>query len=153
MRKSVDVLVIALSSPILIGVYEENKLLETIKSDEKSSEYLPLVFKDLLERFTIQSLFYANGPGSFMAIKVAYVFLQSLCVLKNIKLFAADAFKFNQNRPIKAIGKLCFVKIDSEIKTQKLEVVPEPNFRLPELLDYDEFTTEASPLYIIGAVG
>ncbi len=153
MLKKVDVLLITLTSPILVGVYEEKKLIETIESQERSSDVLPLIFKDLLKKYEIQNLFYANGPGSFMAIKVAYVFLKSLSVLKKIPLFARDAFYFNENQPIKAIGKLCFVKISSEIETQKFQTVPTSVFKLPDELDYNEFSTNATPLYKIGAVG
>ena len=153
MLKEVDILLITLSSPILIGVYEDHSLIKTIKSNEKSSDVLPLLFEDLLKEYYIKNLFYANGPGSFMAIKVAYIFLKSLSVLKKIPLFARDAFYFNKNQPIKAIGKLCFVKIDAEIKTQKFETVPEMKFTLPDELDYNEFSTDTMPLYKIGAVG
>jgi len=153
MPKKVDVLVMALSSPIKVGIYEDKKLIETIVSQEKSSDYLPVLFEELLQRYEIEKLFYTNGPGSFMAIKIAYIFLKSLSILKDIPLFATDAFYFNKNEPIKAIGKLCFVKIASEIKTQKLEKVPESNFELRNRLDYNEFTTVTTPLYMIGAVG
>jgi hypothetical protein len=153
MPKSVDILLIALSSPILLGVYEDNKLIETIASDDKSSDVLPKIFETLFQKYTISKLFYANGPGSFMAIKVAYIFLKSLSILKKIPLFATDAFFFNKNNPIKAIGKLYFVKISSEIKTQKLEQVPESPFSLPNVLQYSEFSKNATPLYMIGAVG
>ncbi len=153
MHKSVDILLIALSSPVKIGIYENSKLIETITSDKKSSDILPIIFLGIFEKYSVERLFYANGPGSFMAIKVAYIFLKSISILKNIPLFATDAFKFNKNSPIKAIGKLCFVKISSEIKTQKLEIVPEASFTLPDALDYNEFTTDATPLYMIGAVG
>lgn len=152
MLKKVDILLIALSSPIQIGIYENTLLIKTITSDEKSSEYLPLIFEELLESYSVEKLFYANGPGSFMAIKIAYIFLKSLSILKGIPLFATDAFSFNKNEPIKAIGKLCFVKIADKIETQKLERVPEALFTLPNLLKYDEFTTQAAPLYMIGAV-
>lgn len=153
MHKKVDILVIALSSPLKIGVYENEKLIETIESFEKSSDYLPTLFRDLLHKYDVKKLFYANGPGSFMAIKIAYIFLKSISILKEIPLFATDAFYFNKNKPIKAIGKLCFVKIASEIKTQKLETVTEAHFELPDALDYNEFTTTETPLYMIGAVG
>ena len=153
MPKSVDVLLVALSSPIQIGIYENSKLIDTITSDKKSSDILPIIYSDILKKYSVNRLFYANGPGSFMAIKVAYIFLKSISILKNIPLYATDAFKFNKSRPIKAIGKLCFVKISSEIKTQKLETVPEANFTLPDVLDYNEFTTNTTPLYMIGAVG
>ena len=152
MPKSVDLLLIALSSPIQIGIYEDGKLIKSIKSEEKSSDVLPKIYEDLLKEYDVKKLFYANGPGSFMAIKIAYIFLKSLSILKDIPLYATDAFKFNNNEPIKAIGKLCFVKIASEIKTQKLETVPEASFMLPDVLDYNEFSNIATPLYGIGAV-
>lgn len=153
MPKRVDVVLVALSSPIQVGIYEEKKLIETIQSEEKSSEILPKIYEDILSRYDVENLFYANGPGSFMAIKIAYIFLKSLSVLKKIPLFATDAFYFNENQPIKAIGKLYFVKISSEIKTQKLETVPNMEFKLQDVLDYNEFSTTSTPLYGIGAVG
>jgi len=149
----VDVLVIALSSPIYIGIYEDKKLIKSITSDEKSSDVLPILFEDILKEYEIKNLFYVNGPGSFMAIKVAYIFLKSISILKNIPFFATDGFKFNKNSPIKAIGKLFFVKIGSEIKTQKLDDVEVVQYELPQTLNYDEFTTNTTPLYKIGAVG
>ncbi|QOP45272.1 hypothetical protein [Sulfurimonas paralvinellae] len=152
-KKKVDVLLITLTSPILVGIYEDKKLMDTIESEEKSSDVLPLIFRDILKKYDIQTLLYANGPGSFMAIKVAYVFLKSLSVLKKIPMLARDAFYFNENQPIKAIGKLCFVKIVSEIETQKFETVPTTVFTLPDELDYNEFSTNTTPLYKIGAVG
>ena len=153
MPKNVDVLLVALSSPVQIGIYEDSKLIDTVTSDKKSSDILPIIYSGIFKKYRVDRLFYANGPGSFMAIKVAYIFLKSISILKNIPLYATDAFKFNKNTPIKAIGKLCFVKISSEIKTQKLEIVPEANFELPDVLDYNEFTTNTAPLYMIGAVG
>ncbi len=153
MHKRVDVLLVALSSPIQIGIYEDNKLIDTIFSKEKSSDILPTIYKEIFEKYDVKKLFYANGPGSFMAIKIAYIFLKSISILKKVPLFATDAFYFNNNEPIKAIGKLCFVRISSEIKTQKLETVPQARFNLPDVLDYKEFSKITTPLYSIGAVG
>ncbi|EQB35574.1 hypothetical protein M947_09845 [Sulfurimonas hongkongensis] len=151
--REVDVVLVALSSPIKIGIYEDAKLIETIESKQMSSEVLPKIYQDIFKRFQINKLFYANGPGSFMAIKVAYIFLKSLSILKNIPLFATDAFYFNKNAPIKAIGKLFFVRVSSQITTRKLETAPAMEFWLPDVLDYKEFSTTATPLYGIGAVG
>jgi len=152
-KKEVDVLLIALNSPIRLGIYEDQKLIKELESFEKSSDVLPVLFKEILEEFTVKKLFYANGPGSFMAIKVAYIFLKSLSILKKIPLYARDAFYFNGNQPIKAIGKLCFVKIADNIQTQKFDTVPEVHFELPKELDYKEFSNDTAPLYKIGAVG
>jgi len=153
MLKSVDVVLMTIASPIEIGIYENNRLIERIVTEKRSSDALPLIFDEIFQKYTVSKLFYLNGPGSFMAIKVAYIFLKSLSILKDIPLFATDAFKFNKNTPIKAIGKLYFVKVASEIKTQKLEKVPQGDFELPEILDYNEFSTNTTPLYMIGAVG
>jgi len=153
MLKEVDIVLVALSSPVQVGIYEDLKLVKTIQSDEKSSEILPKIYAELFKKYDVKNLFYANGPGSFMAIKIAYIFLKSLSVLKKIPLFATDAFYFNNNQPIKAIGKLCFVKLPSEIITQKLETAPTMEFKLPDVLDYSEFSAAASPMYAIGAVG
>ncbi|QOP41658.1 hypothetical protein [Sulfurimonas marina] len=152
MRKKVDVVCITLTSPIMIGIYEEQKLIEVIESEEKSSDILPEIFEDILQKYDLNALFYVNGPGSFMAIKVAYIFLKSLSVLKDIPLFARDAFYFNNNEPIKAIGKLFFVKMQDDIKTEKLETVPVASFKLPDLLEYKDFSKETAPLYKIAAV-
>jgi len=152
MHKNIDVLLIALSSPIMVGIYEDSKLIDTIISEEKSSEILATIYKDIFTKYDVNRLYFSNGPGSFMAIKVAYVFLKSISIIKNIELFATDAFKFNKNNPIKAIGKLYFVKVSQEIKTQKLDIIPEMVFELPKLLNHDEFSTDTAPLYKIGAV-
>ena len=134
MLKKVDVVLVALSSPILVGIYEDKKLIDTITTQEKSSEVLPIIFKELLSKYDIQNLFYANGPGSFMAIKVSYIFLKSLSILKDIPLYARDAFYFNNNQPIKALAKLYFVSIASKIETQKLEKAPVSSFELHDVL-------------------
>ncbi len=151
-KKEVDVLLVTLSSPLLIGIYENDELIESISSEQRSSEVLPELFKELLQRYEINSLIYANGPGSFMAIKVAYIFLKSLSILKDIPLYAVDAFYFNQNRPIKAIGKLHFVKIQDKIETQKFDEVHEARFELPRRLDKNDFSKESAPMYGIAAV-
>ena len=152
MRKRVDLLCITLTSPILVGVYEDGKLIEKIVSQEKSSDVLPLIFDQILQKYDLRALFYVNGPGSFMAIKVAYIFLKSLSVLKNIPLYARDAFYFNNNEPIKAVGKLYFVKMQEDIQTQKLETAPTSEFILPDVLEYEAFGDDTAPLYKIGAV-
>lgn len=153
MHKEVDLLFITISSPVKIGVYEKHKLIESISLEERSSEVLPKIYQKLEKKYSIKSLAYANGPGSFMAIKITYIFLKSISILKNIPLFGVDAFCFNDNKPIKAIGKLFFVKISSKIQTQKLQSISESVFTLPNLLNYSDFSTIATPIYGISAVG
>ncbi len=148
-----DLVVIALTSPIMIGVYKDKELVETIESEKQSSEVLPELFKTLLEKYEIEHIVYANGPGSFMAIKVSFIFLRTLCIVKNISLLATDAFYFNNNTPIKAVGKLYFVKNRDAIETETLLEAPVMEFTLPQQLKLEDFSTESAPFYGIGAVG
>ena len=74
MLKKIDLVLVALSTPIQIGIYENGNLIDTIISDKKSSDILPIIFDDIFKNYKVEKLFYANGPGSFMAIKVAYIF-------------------------------------------------------------------------------
>ena len=57
MPKSVDVLLVALSSPIQIGIYENNKLIDTIVSEKKSSDILPIIYLDLFQKYSVEKLF------------------------------------------------------------------------------------------------
>ncbi len=147
-----DLVVIALSSPIQLGVYENGTLIESIEDPGKSSEVLPDIIGKLLDRYDFSHLIYANGPGSFMAIKVAYLFLKTLSITKNIPLLATDAFYFNDNTPIKAVGKLCFVKTSNTITTQAFDTVPQSCFKLPQQLLLEDFNEDTVPEYGIGAV-
>ena len=148
-----DLVVIALTSPIIIGVYKDKKLIETIKSEERSSEVLPEIFKEMLSKYEIDHIIYAKGPGSFMAILVSFIFLRTLCIVKNISLLATDAFYFNNNAPIKAVGKLYFVKNRDAIETETLSEAPIMEFTLPQQLVLEDFSEETAPFYGIGAVG
>jgi len=148
-----DVVVLSLSTPIQVGVYKDLELVEVFSSEEKSSEALAILFKDILDKYIIDRLSYTNGPGSFMAIKVGYIFLKTLSIIKSIPLFATDAFYFNDNQPIKAVAKLYFVKNRDKIITEKFEEVQLCEFKLPQTLDINNFSTDAAPFYGIGAVG
>ena len=151
-KKTIDILVVALGSPFLIGLYENKKLFKTIKSEKHTSDELPRWFKLFNEKYNIEKLFYAKGPGSFMSIKVAYIFLKSFAVLKNIQFLAIDAFYFNDNSPIKAVGKLYFVKINNQIDTIKIEDVQKSKFVLPKTLKHRDFGLDVIPQYGINAI-
>jgi hypothetical protein len=147
-------LVVALGSPILIGVYDASgKLIEAIKSDEVASDALAKIFEGLLAKYSLSHLIYANGPGSFMGIKVAYLFLKTLSIVKNIPLLAEDGFFFNENCPIKAYGKLYFVKNSAMITLEPLISPKAKAFALPHNIVLDNFKTENLPYYGMDAVG
>ncbi len=149
-----DALVIALGNPILVGIYDaQGKLIEKIEQEGMGSDLLPAIFEPLLEKYTFNRLIYANGPGSFMGIKVTYLFLKTLSIVKNIPLFALDAFTFNENHPIKAVGKLYFVKNSNTISLQPLETPIIRAYRLPDVLSVNNFNADSAPYYGIDAVG
>ena len=149
-----DAIVIALGNPVCVGVYDEQgKLVEEIVNDGLGSDILPLIFERLLKKYTFGRFVYANGPGSFMGIKVTYLFLKTLGIVKNIPLFAIDGFFFNDNSPIKAVGKLYFVKNSEVISLLPLEAPCVNGFALPKTIDAKNFKSDSAPYYGIDAVG
>jgi len=154
MSKKVNIVVVTLSSPILVGIYDNStdKLITSYESTQKSSEYIPTLFEKLLNEYNIETLVYAKGPGSFMAIKVTYVFLKTLSISLKIPLLAQDGFYFNNNTPIKAIGKLFFEKNKEQIVTKTFNQIPQSKFYLPKLFLKNEYLKDSEPLYILPAV-
>ncbi len=146
----VDIVAVVISKPMLIGIYKDNKLIETIKKEGLTSDILPSVFDEILKKYNINSIIYSKGPGSFMAIKLAYVFFKTLEITKNIKLLSADGFYFNKNTPIKAVGNSFFVKKEGIISIEKNQ--KEGIFDLPLNLNFEDFSEENEPLYILKAV-
>ena len=112
----IEVLVISISNPLLIGIYENEQLIDEYKIEGKTSDLLPVLFNDLLNKYNINRLNYVNTPGSYMAIKVAYVFLKTISITKNIEFRACDGFEFNEKSPIKALGKNTLLKVKMILK-------------------------------------
>ena len=148
-----DAIIIALGAPVCVGVYDASgELVEEIVDTGVGSDVLPLIFDDLLKRYAFGRFVYANGPGSFMGIKVTYLFLRTLSIVKNIPLFAIDGFFFNDNSPIKAVGKLYFVKNSEVISLVPLEAPSVNGFTLPKTIDAKKFKSDNTPHYGIDAV-
>ncbi len=148
-----NVLVISIANPILVGIYQDTKLIETISQDGKTSDVLPTIFDTLLSKYNIENIIYVNGPGSFMAIKVGYIFLKTLSIVKNINLKACSGFEFNNNSPIKALGKKYFFKgEDDTIQLKFLEDSIIEDFKLPNILNNNIGTADSLPNYNLPAV-
>ncbi len=113
---------------------------------------LPSLFKEIQDSFTCQRVFFAKGPGSFMAIKITYIFLRTLEIAKGIELFASDGFYFNNNKPIRAMRKMYFVKKDDKIETQFFDEEVQSEFSLPKTIKLEDFSKDIEPLYILPAV-
>ena len=149
----IEVLVITISNPLLIGIYKDKKLLKEIKLDGLTSDKLPMLFKDLLEEFEIKTITYVNTPGSFMSIKIAYIFLKTICQIKKINFLAIDGFIFNQNSPIKALGKKYFINNNGVVKVDFLPNLSKiQDFELPKSIENIKFSQATLPIYNLPAV-
>ncbi|MBZ7942534.1 tRNA threonylcarbamoyladenosine biosynthesis protein TsaB [Campylobacter sp. LH-2024] len=139
----------ALSKPLMLGIYKNNLLVKSITSYEKASEFIPKILQELLQDFTFDELIYANGPGSFMGIKISYVSLSTLSIVRNIPLFAISAFELNNNQPISAHKEMCFVKKGDEIF---LEKAISGEFVLPLNLSKLNKKNDNLPFYFLPAI-
>lgn len=152
----IEVLVISIARPLLIGIYENKNLIKSFKDEGKTSDVLPNIFQEIIEEYQIKTIYYVNTPGSYMAIKVAYVFLKTISITKNIQLKACSGFLFNDNSPIKALGKKYFIgniDLNNEIKVDFLEnntkITP---FELPKSIKNLKFSEDTLPIYNLPAV-
>jgi len=150
LQQLIDIVIIPMSKPMLIGLYKDGKLFEEIKTDKMTSDFLPSFFDEILKKYEIKNIIYANGPGSYMAIKLVYIFLKTLQITKDINILSTDGFYFNQNSPIKAIGNRYFVKENDTITMKESNEVGK--FELPEVLKYSDFSKDIEPIYILNAV-
>ena len=149
---SYEILIISIASPLLIGVYEDNQLIETVENSGKTSEVLLKILTELSSKYNYKRIVYTSGPGSYMAIKLTYITLRSLEILKEITFDACEAFEVNAQKPIKAMGKLYFIKENNTIITKKFDEVLEQRFALPSMLSEVTILDNNKPLYILPAV-
>jgi hypothetical protein len=155
--KSIDVVLLSIATPVKVGIYYNNKLIEEISMDGKSSDVLEPIFKkifyDYSDVYSVNSISYINTPGSFMAIKMSYIFLKTLSVTYDIKLKAVDGFYFNNGKPIKAIGNRYFIKDKNKIILDKIAKDEDGmNFELPEIINLDDFSDDIEPDYVLPSV-
>ena len=152
MPKSYTLLIISISSPLLLGVYEDDRLIETVSSEQKTSEILLPFITQTLEKYAISKIIYTRGPGSYMAIKLTYIMLKTIEILRGIPCFGCSGFALNNNQPIKAIGNLYFIKEKETIMTKKYEQPVNAPFALPQSIHDLEIDEESTPEYILPAV-
>lgn len=148
--KSVDIVIVCVANPLLIGVYFEGELVETVCEDGKISDILIGIYKGLKNRYSIKSFTYTNSPGSFLSIKLTYLFLKTIELLEEIPIKSVDGFYFNENNPIKAVFSKQFIKKNGKITTitQKGECIYK-SFKLPSHIDIEKFSNNIEPIYII----
>lgn len=147
-----ELLVISISSPLLIGVYRDKKLVETVSSEKKTSEILLPLLKEYIARYHVKSIIYTRGPGSYMSIKLTYITLKTIEIMLGIKCLGCSAFALNGGTPIKAMGNLYFTKEKETIITKKFEQPVEVVFTLPQSIHDLPLDEESTPEYVIPAV-
>jgi len=150
-------LVISISNPILIGIYDNDELIDTISQDGKTSDVLPLLFEQILTKYNLNSIYYVNGPGSYMAIKIAYIFLKTISIVNKIELYAVSGFDFNNNSPIKALGKKYFFRDNNKLDDDKITIeflndTIIEDFKVPQNLTNIKYSEDTLPQYNLPAV-
>lgn len=152
----IEVLVISISRPLLIGVYENKRLIKSYEDEGKTSDVLPIIFDEILKKYDLSRIYYVNTPGSYMAIKVAYVFLKTISITREIDLKACSGFSFNQNSPIKALGKKYFIPNTNSKDAIKVDFLENntklSSFELPKLIKNIEYFENTLPIYNLPAV-
>jgi len=111
-----------------------------------------VIYQKLKKEYDIKRVVFARGPGSFMSIKLVYIFLKTVQISKNIELKACDGFEFSKNSPIKAVGNLYFVKENGKITLKKFDKKIVTQFFLPKTLSEIKYSKNLEPLYILPAV-
>jgi len=135
-----------------IGFYKESSLVEVKEYEGLTSDILLPILSDILKEHSVEKIIYTNGPGSHMATKIAFVLLKTLQIIKDIPIFSVSAFELNNNKPIKALGKLYFIKEKENIITKRFEKEPTGNFYMPKSLNELRISNSIEPKYEIGAV-
>lgn len=133
----------------MVGIYCDDCLIENLSSDKKVGDFLIEVFDEILSKYEIQEIIYANGPGSFMGIKLAYVILKTICIVKECKMYCVSGFELNRQKPIRANKNISFVLKNNEILLQKAKP---GEFTLPLNLSDLNKSDDILPNYFIAAV-
>ena len=152
MPKKQELLIISISSPLLLGVYEDGMLIETVSSEKKTSEILLPLLSRCMDEYDISNIIYTRGPGSYMAIKLTYIMLKTIEITRGIPCIGCSGFTLNGGEPIKAVGNLYFIKEKETIITKKYEQPVNVKFTLPQSIHDLELDEESTPEYVLPAV-
>lgn len=140
---------ITLCSPILVGVYENGEKVRGFSSSERAGDALIEILREIRAEFDVTAVLYANGPGSFTGIKVAYVILKTFCVASGCDFYAVCGFDLNANGAISANKNMSFVREGGKI----ILVQREPSkFSLPLNLTSLARSQDTLPNYVIDAI-
>lgn len=147
----VTLLLLTIAKPTVVALYDENnRFLKSYAFEEKITDGLYKTVKEIERSFEIVRVAYANGPGSFMGLKLGYVFLQTYSAVRDIPFVATESFTFADK--IHSNGKRWFVKSVDSVDLIVLDDSPIDMPNLPERLDLMLFSDSVEPNYILPAV-
>jgi len=141
-----------IASPLAFARYRGGRLAESWECEGYASERLVEEIQKVLEEEPPEEILYVNGPGSQMGIKLTYVTLKSLEILRGIPFGGVSAFELNGGRPLKAMGRLYFVKEKETIITQTFQEPVTQEFSFPPSLEALEREPDNRPNYRLPAV-
>ncbi len=146
-------LFLTVSSPFSLGVYDGDVLIMEYTASGKASDVLPPMIDEAIKEFAPSEIYYTNGPGNHMSLKIAFVSLKALCVIKKIPLYGVSPFVFNGNSPIKAFGNSYFVSTLGKIELEIFEEEPTLfSAALPKSHRFEELKGSDEPLFLLPAV-
>lgn len=145
-----DIILFSSSEPFIAGLYKEQKKTETFVSEKKTSDALLDFYTAFIQDHLIQTIYFSKGPGSFMSIKLTYVFLKTLALTKDIKLQAAEAFVFSATGSVPASKNSSFLKKEGTITLLKEKM--DHKISLPEIIDPALFDDTIEPFYFLPPV-
>ncbi|MDR2151963.1 MAG: hypothetical protein LBO72_03995 [Helicobacteraceae bacterium] len=146
------ILLIGATKPARLGVYNENgDRLENFTIEAPLTEGLYPLMKSIDERFKITKLLYARGPGSFMGLKLSYLFCKSFAIARDIPFLAADSFALSGGKPILSRQNRRFTKNADTIEIEIFDTPFEEALLPPETLDLSMFDAQTPPNYILSA--
>ena len=149
---SYTVVINSIAVPLQLGLYRENKKIAVLEIEGQTSEVLLTAVEKWLSTYAVTHCIYVNGPGSYMAIKLTYIMLRTIEMVRKIPFDGVSAFALNGGKPIKAMGNLYFTKEKETIMTKKFDESVKQEFWLPDDLSALSLDEENKPHYILPAV-
>ncbi|GHV10482.1 glycoprotease [Campylobacterota bacterium] len=151
--RSVSLLLLSATRPTRLAIYgEDGGVIEQFQSDLPLTESLYDAIKAFDEAYAIERVLYARGPGSFMGLKLGYLFLRSFALGRGIDFLAADSFALSGGAPIHSHSKRWFVLENGSAAIRSFDSAPAEVLSPPERLDLTLFSAETAPNYILSAV-
>lgn len=145
-----EIVLFSSSEPFLAGLYENGKRVKTFTSDKKTSDALLDFYLELIKPNTVKTIYFSKGPGSFMSIKLTYVFLKTVAITECIALKATEAFHFSTSGSVPASKNSSFLKKEGTITLLKEKM--DYKIRLPETIDSALFDNNIEPFYFLPPV-